>query len=381
MNSCMPIRNGSITGRIRHAFIPSPARAWVFLLVIVVAVLGISSGHAQEPVPVTVAMPERSESVQRTELTGSFNAQRASLLSPQLAGLVEQISVDAGDEVVAGDVLLQLDSELAELAVVRAEAAVEERQAGLNEALRLRDEGRRLVQDRFVPETEVQAREAGVMLAEAALASSRAELATARALRDQHRMVAPFDGVIASRRVEVGEWVQTGTPVVELVAVDALWLDIRAPQQYWASLAPDARVQVSVDALPGRDLGALVHARVPVNDPNARTFLVRLSLTEPVSDITPGMSARAAFEWSRGGEVLRVPRDALTRYPDGTTTLWVIDESSNPPVANEIQVETNASNGLFQAGRVEILSGLSADQPVVVRGNELLSEGQAVRVL
>ncbi|MEM7052949.1 MAG: efflux RND transporter periplasmic adaptor subunit [Pseudomonadota bacterium] len=329
----------------------------------------------------SVVQPERSEAVQRTELTGSFNARRAALLSPQLAGLVEQIDVDAGDRVSAGDVLVRLDTDLARLAVARAESAVQERQASLNEALRLRDEGRRLVQDRFVPETEVQAREAGVALAEATLTSSRAELATAQALLDQHRVIAPFDGVIASRRAEIGEWVQTGMPVVELVAVDALWLDIRAPQQYWASLQPDARVQVSVDALPGRDFAALVHARVPVSDPDARTFLVRLSLTEPEADITPGMSARASFEWSRGGEVLRVPRDALTRYPDGTITLWVIDEGQTPPVANEVQVELAASGARFQAGTIEVRSGLNADQAVVVRGNELLSEGQAVRVV
>ena len=367
-----------MTNRIGFMLVLAFAWASAFLTAIP---LTTSPVHAQAPVPVAVVMPERSEAVQRTELTGSFNARRASQLSPQLAGLVEQILVDAGDRVTAGDVLVQLDSELAELAVARAEAALEERQASLNEALRLRDEGRRLVQDRFVPETEVQAREAGVKLAEAALASSRAELATARALRDQHRMVAPFDGVIASRLTEVGEWVQTGTPVVELVAVDALWLDIRAPQQYWASLAPDARVQVAVDALPGRDLSAIVHARVPVNDPNARTFLVRLSLTEPATDITPGMSARAVFEWSRGGQVLRVPRDALTRYPDGTITLWVINDHSNPPTANETEVQIRSSGGQIQTGQVEILSGLNADQPVVVRGNELLSEGQAVRVL
>ena len=336
---------------------------------------------AQEPVPVVVVSPERAESVQRTELTGSFNAQRASLLSPQLAGLVERVAVDAGDQVVAGDVLVQLDRDLAELAVARAEASVQERQASLDEALRLRDEGRRLVQDRFVPETEVQAREAGVAQAEAALSSSRAELATARALLNQHRVIAPFDGVIASRRTEVGEWVQTGTPVVELVAVDALWLDIRAPQQYWASLQPDARVQVEVDALPGRDFEATVHARVPVSDPDARTFLVRLALTATEADITPGMSARASFEWSRGGEVLRVPRDALTRYPDGTTTLWVVDRDQTSPVANEVQVELAATGARFQAGLIEVRAGLNADQAVVIRGNELLSEGQAVRLL
>ena len=93
------------------------------------------------------------------------------------------------------------------------------------------------------------------------------------------------------------------------------------------------------------------------------------------------MSARAAFEWSSGVDVLRVPRDALTRYPDGTTTLWVVDQAQTPPIANEIEVEIESTRGPLQAGFVEVRSGLTADQPVVIRGNELLSEGQAVRVL
>lgn len=336
---------------------------------------------AQEPVPVVVVMPESMASVERAELTGSFTARRVSQLSARTAGLVEDITVDAGDRVAAGDLLVQLDTDLAALAVARAEATVQERQASLNEAGRLLEEGRRLVQDRFVPQTEFQAREAGAALAEAALASSQADLATARARLNQHRILAPFDGVISSRSTEVGEWIETGTATVELVAIDELWLDIRAPQQYWNSLIANANAEVFVDALPGTALAASVHARVPVKDPDARTFLVRLRLDEPNTNLTPGMSASAVFEWSTGGQILRVPRDALTRYPDGTTTLWVVNESTSPATVNEIRVEIQSSSGGLSSGYVEIISGLNAVQPVVVRGNEVLSEAQSVRVV
>ncbi|MEM1080379.1 MAG: efflux RND transporter periplasmic adaptor subunit [Pseudomonadota bacterium] len=336
---------------------------------------------AQSTVPVSVVIPESVAATERAELTGSFTARRSAELSAQTAGLVQTLHVDVGDTVAAGDVLLALDTSLAELGVARAEATVQERQASLDEAQRLFDEGQRLVQDRFVPETEVQAREAGVGIAEAALISAQADLATARERLRQHRVTAPFDGVIADRAAEIGEWIETGTAVMELVTVDQLWLDIRAPQQYWNSLDTDARARVSVDALGSETLAARVHTRVPVKDPDARTFLVRLVLDQPDARLTPGMSATARFEWSDGGQVLRIPRDAITRYPDGTLTVWVVDQRPSSAVVNEQAIAVASTGQPLASADLYVTAGLAPGQAIVIRGNELLSEGQPVQVV
>lgn len=335
------------------------------------------SAHAQQQAPVAVAEPQVEPAVEQVELTGSFTARRAAELSPRLAGLVESIEFEAGDRVEAGQVLVRLDGRLAALELAQAEADVARARAAFDEAVRLRDEGQRLAEDRFLPDTEIRARVSGAEVA-------RAELAVAEAARDTvaerlafHRIVAPFDGVIARRLADEGEWVETGTAVGELVAIDDLWLELQAPQRLWPQLGRVAGIEVSVDAIPDRLFGAELAARVPVSDPNARTFLVRLVLTEGDVDITPGMSARARIRLASDADALLVPRDALIRYPDGTVTLFVVDRSSSPPVARQRQVTLGRVDG----DRAVIASGLERGMLVVVRGNEALADGQPVRVI
>lgn len=340
-------------------------------------VLGLWAGPlaAQAAAPVEAVMPEVGESQTEVRLTGSFTARRAAALSPRVPGLVAHVAVDAGDRVSAGDVLLRLDDEIAELEVRGAEAALEEGLANLAESQRLRDEAVDLGSRNALPATEVAARRSAVAVAGAAVSRANSDLTTARERLRRHTLIAPFDGVVASRDTESGEWVETGAAVLELVGTDELWLDVRAPQRYWPDLRPDSQVTAMADAFPDRVMEARVHARVPVSDPSARTFLVRLVVDEPAG-ITPGMSASAQFTLGDKQRVLRVPRDAIIRYPDGTTTVWVVDDSGDAPLAREVTVDV----GRYLGDRVEIGAGISATDPVVIRGNEVLTQGQTVRL-
>jgi RND family efflux transporter MFP subunit len=332
---------------------------------------------AQNAAPVRVAKPEVRPAVERIELTGSFTARRSARLSPRLPGLIETIEVDAGDTVSAGEVIVQLDDRLAEMQLAQFEAAVAQARASLDEAVRLRDEALRLGEDQVIPATEIEARRSEVQIAQARLEVAVAERETAAERVERHRIVAPFDGVIARRLTEAGEWVQTGTAVAELVAVDDLWLDVQAPQRLWPRLDEDTEVDVVVDALDGASFTAQVAARVPVSNPDARTFLLRLVLPEADADITPGMSARARLRLTTDADALLVPRDALIRYPDGTITVYTVDETVSPPVARQRQVGVGRVDG----DRAVIESGLTADEAVIVRGNEVLAEGQPVRIV
>ena len=345
---------------------------FVLLLALVILPGMVAPAGAQSAMPVAVTTPMVAPATQAVELTGSFVARRSARLSPRVAGLVAEVAVDAGDRVTAGDVLVRLDDRLAELEVAQAEAAVQAAQAALSEARRLRDEGRRLVQDRHLPESEVQSREAAVLMAEAAVAVAESEHATAREQLARHSVIAPFSGVVSRKLTEAGEWVATGAPVAELVGSE-LWLDVRAPQEIWPMLTDDAMVEVRADALPGRALAATIHARVPVNEPPARTFLVRLVISDLPAALIPGMSARAKFRLSRGGEVFKLPRDAIIRYPDGTTTIWAVTDGK----AREREVTVER----FVGDTAEISRGVNADLKVVVRGNEVLTENQSVRIV
>jgi len=130
--------------------------------------LPMTSLLAQTPAPVTVVMPQLQQATQQVQLTGSFNARNAASLSPRLSGLVQELLVDAGDRVAAGDVLVRLDDRLAQLELDQAESAVIQAQAALAEAVRLRDEALRLKDSAVLPATEISARESAVEIARAA---------------------------------------------------------------------------------------------------------------------------------------------------------------------------------------------------------------------
>ena len=113
-----------------------------------------------------------------------------------------------------------------------------------------------------------------------------------------------------------------------------------------------------------------------MTDPVSRTFLVRAALLEREVPLAPGMSASAVMRLSSGKQGLVVPRDALIRYPDGRVTVWVAEVGGDTASVREQRVRT----GIGFAGQVAISDGLTPGDLVVVRGNEALSERQAVVV-
>ena len=366
MNRSKPKPNGS-----------KPAKPWQplvrgCLLGLIVLVPG--PVYADGP-PVTAAPAGERSIVQVVRVNGSVTSPRAATLSAAVAGLVETLELDAGDRVAQGDVVLGLDAELAELAVQRAEAAAAETRVAAADARRRLEEAERLVSERSIARTQVESLRAEAEADAALVSAAEAELRQQRALLERHTVRAPFDGVISERLTELGEWVNPGDPLLGLVATGGLRFDFRVPQEHFPQIGTGTPVRVVLDALPDRPLDGTVQAAVPVKDPVARTFLLRV--TAPDSSelpLTPGMSAHAAIHIDTGRRGVVVPRDALVRYPDGRTTVWEVEGQGANTTVHERRVVT----GLEFEGQVEIRSGLAPGTRVVARGNEALQDGQAV---
>ena len=353
---------------------PKPARTLTVLALLVAAPGG--GVPAATLAPVELSQARRAPLVEELDLTGSLTAPRTARLAPAVSGRIQRIDVDAGDRVSAGDVLVVLDDELARLELAQARAAEREADTQLADARRRLEEARRLASRQSFAETEVRSREAEAARAEAVLERLRAVSAYDEALVDRHTLTAPFDGVVARRDADLGEWVGPDDRVLDLVAVDRLRLDLQVPQRYFGRIDPQISMSVQVDALPEERFEAAISEVVPVSDPSARTFLVRARLDNRDGRMTPGMSAQATLRIGTGREGVVVPRDALIRYPDGRTVVWVAAGEGERRRVEERRVAT----GLTTAREVEIRDGLAAGAEVVVRGNESLRQDQEVRV-
>jgi RND family efflux transporter MFP subunit len=343
--------------------------------------LMISSVVAVAQVPVQVEAISKRTIVRQINVTGTVTSPRTAVLSTAVAGLVAELSIDEGHRVKTGETLLKLDAELAQLALERARAEVRQRETAVADAERRFTEAEEVGTQRGIARTQIESLRAEVSSDEAALSAAQVAAREQQAIVERHMLRAPFAGVISERYAELGEWVNPGDGLLELVATDNLRFDFRVGQDNFVALSPDTPVEITLDALPDHSVSGQIDTIVPVKDPSARTFLVRvLADTTDADDplmITPGMSVRGKLNIDVGRNGIAVSRDAILRFPDGRVTVWVVDTETDPRVVREQVVST----GLEFDGVVEIASGLADGDVVVVRGNETLQEGQTVSIL
>lgn len=330
--------------------------------------------NADDATPVSTAIPTKSAIAQTLSLSGSLTAERQAMLSPRVDGLVKEVLVDAGYEVKQGDLLIKLDSAIASQQYAQTQAATVEAEAARNEAQRLVNEAQSLRKKNYISESELANRQSNLALAEAALVAARATERGALEQLRRHDLPAPFSGVISAKMTEAGEWVNRGTAVLELVATDKVRLDVKVPQEQFSSVNQDSPVEVIPDVYPNRRLPGQISAIVPVSDPQARAFLVRVVVDASDIDLLPGTSATAVIGLSGdGAEKLLIPRDALLLHPDGGYSVFVVN--NNIAERRQVTIGQQSQNG------VSVLDGLEAEARVVVRGNEVLRDGQSVTVV
>ena len=353
----------------RHRRSPLSTLALLFALT-----TGTAAGG--EGTPVTVAVVQEQAIERPLQLTGTATAVRSAQLSVATSGLVSRLFVDAGSRVAAEEVLLELDPELAELQLQSAEAGLAQARTALADARRRLDEARSLAPKQSIAETLVRDLAAEVAGDEAAVQQAEADAAYRRGVLARHRVKAPFDGVVSAKLTELGEWVNPGEAVVELVALEDVRLDFRVAEDYLGDIERGAPLRFSLTTNPEQRYDATVSTVVPVTDPGARTFLLRALAQNPGQRIIPGMSVRATMKLPTGRRGLVVPRDAVLRSPNGRVVVWTVETGNEGPVVREQLVST----GLAFDSLIEVREGLSFGATVVVQGNNALQDGQRVLI-
>ena len=336
-----------------------------------------ATAAAQQAGPVVLASPaEQAALFEEVPLTGTVVSPRIAELSTEVSGIVDTIKVSIGDRLRVGDEILRLNSELESLTLAAARANTERAEWELEDAKRRLKDARALGKVQSLSASEVESLAAEVRIDGAELARSRAQEKREAARLQRHRLRAPFAGIISRKLVEQGEWIQPGQVVVELVSLDGLRIDFQAPQSVYPKLDKSSRLRIRLNAVPGETFDGVIEAIIPVTDPVSRTFLLRAAVTATAARMVPGMSASAVLRLDTGEQGVVVSRDALIRYPDGRTTVWVVNQDGEQAVVSEQPVRT----GLSFNGKVAVTGGLMPNTLVVVQGNESLRDGQKVVV-
>ncbi|NCU64369.1 efflux RND transporter periplasmic adaptor subunit [Acidovorax sp. 210-6] len=335
-----------------------------------------SATHAQDsaksPRPaltVQTAPPQRTAMTQRLAANGNVAAWQEASIGAESNGLrLTEVRVNVGDSVKAGQVLATFAAEMVQADVAQARASLLEAKAHAAEAASNAERARTLQASGALSAQQIEQYTTAAQAAQARVEAAQA-LLQAQQLRLQHTLVrAPDHGVISARSATVGAVVGAGTELFRMVRKGRLEWRAEVTATELGRLRPGTAAQVT--AASGASVQGQLRMVAPTVDPQTRNALVYVDLPAH-PDLRAGMFARGEFLLGQS-DALTVPQDALV-VREGFTYLFVLGADQR---VQRLKVQPGRRSG----ERVEILSGLDAGAPVVVRGAGFLNDGDLVRV-
>jgi len=331
---------------------------------------GKDSGKPQGPPPALVAVSKVGEGsvAPMVELVGSIAYREVSDLSSEVSGKVMEVTVEEGDRVRPGEVLVRTDTELLDKTIESTKASQEQALADLEKAKRDLARVETLYRQDSVSEQLYDENRFRVLSLEKKSEALRADLERLMVERSKKEIRSPFAGVVQRKRVDRGEWLSPGTAVLTLARDDSVDAVVAVPGEIVRYLSPGMSLGVRAN---DRRMTGKVAAVVPRGDVATRTFPVKVRVENRIG-LIEGMEARVEVPTGPRSRSLLVPRDALVTAMGRTIVFTVEGEK-----AKSIPVEVTSYDGTRAAVRG---AGLSPGMPVIVKGNERVREGQPVIV-
>ncbi len=323
----------------------------------------ILNGCGRKPADVAKALPavsvqaqvaESKSRVATEEVVGTVRAKLHSVIEAKVSGKIEQMQVVPGQDVKAGELLVQLDAREVQ---AQTDQAIAVRQQAESDLKRATD----LIQQKILSQSEYDSAQSKFRVADAAATE-------AKTLLGYTRVTAPFAGVITRKYADVGDLAAPGKPLLEMEDARDLQLETDVPEAVIDRLALGDKLGVRLSGV-SNELAGVVSEIAPSADPNSRTFLVKLDLPS-----TPGPRAgqfgRVAVPVGETS-ALRVPAAAVLQRGEMELVFVVTGDHAQLRI-----VKTGKRVG----DEVELVSGVEGGERVVVGGAARLTDGQPVEV-
>lgn len=337
-----------------------------------IALLGCVAASAQSrSIRVTTALPTRA-TVEETEWSvGLIETRTSAQLAAEVAGEVVQVFVDEGQGVAAGAALAEIDSSEYQLDRNREQAEVRRLAALVRKQERELERARKLYAENLIAEDELDGlaseldalREQGV--------GARVQVESTDRRLGKTRLVAPVDSQVAARNVDVGDYVQPGTVLFDLIDMRNLRVRLPFPEYRAPQLATGLPVRLTSAAAGDSVVEARVTEIRPTVNPSSRSLTVIIDFENP-GGWRPGASVRADVILSKRENSLLVPQVAVVRRPAGDVVYAIRDG---------VAYEQIVQRGDRRDRMVEIVAGLTGDERIAVDGAGFLADGATVDVV
>lgn len=376
-----------------RAGLPPPPRRWPWLMGLTL-LLGLVGGGAavwQARQAASAAAPAAAEAVPVMELlaeeyavlgpvdlrrtvrvSGTIEPIRSTQVSSEAGGRVETVRAETGDAVAAGELLVQIDVEALALERDLARSNLQATLAQLDLAAGQLERIEALVERGVASSSALDEGRSRVEGLRANLRAQEDQVRAAELRLGKASVRAPFDGIVAERSVEAGQYVSVGTPLLTLVDLSTVEMEASAPVSAGATLRPGQPVEIAVDGVERVFQGEV--ARIsPVARDGTRTLPVFIRIPNDDGLLLGGMFATGQVVTASAEAALALPPGAIIEDSDGTHVLRIVD--------GRIERAAVQTGGIWGTGLVRIASGLSPGDLVVTAPLDALSPGRTVRII
>lgn len=320
---------------------------------------GDDSGQENaRPVPVEVGVAERGEIVATYAGTASLEPLEEAQVVAKVGGQIEEILVEEGDIVSAGQVLARLDGDRLRLQLEQARANLAKAERDYKRNVDLHEKG--LVASGAFENIKYD------------MDALRAAYNIAKLEYDYSAITAPISGVVSERLIKVGNTIANDAPCFRIANLTPLVAYLHVPEREFGKIAAGHHVDVRVDALPNQRFSGVVARISPVVDSTTATFKTTVELDPLDATLKPGMFARMNVVYDTRANAILIPRSALTETEIGAS-VFVIEADK--------ALRRTVAIGFAQQDKLEILDGIAAGERVVVVGQTGLKDGASVQVV
>jgi membrane fusion protein, multidrug efflux system len=333
---------------------------------------GKQKTQAAEPaIPlVATALAQVDKKAAKLSLTGTIEAFQETVVSSKTTGRVQQILVEDGRSVDAGQSLVILESREAENSVRMSQASVAQSLANLNDSRANYRRYQTLYEKGAVSEQQLSAAQTKMQVDEAQYQLQLSSLANAQEQLGNTAVVAPVAGYVANKSVVLGTVVSPGTPLMQVHDIASIYFTVSIQQKDIARLSVGQGVDITADAYPGRVFRGSVEIINPAAGQNSRLFKVKIKIPNTDLALKPGMFAKGVIALGAPRDVVTIPQSALW-VKDGKSYVFTVDGTK--------VLQTPVNVGEIFNKTVEV-SGIFAGTKVVTDGLHSIKDGDSVRL-
>jgi membrane fusion protein, multidrug efflux system len=331
----------------------------------------IKNGMAQQksfqppPEAVTTVVAKADQWPSTLSAIGTVAAVQGVTVSADQPGIVDRIAFESGQRVRQGDLLVELDVRQERAQLAAAEAQLDWARVSLDRAKRL-------------VETQIGSQEA-LDNADSQFKAAQARVGELKATIERKTIRAPFTGILGIRQVNLGQYLQSGSPVVPLQALQPIYVNFSVPQQEIARIQVGGEVKVTSNEK-GVSSAGKITAIDSVVDPATRNVAAQATLPNADGKLRPGMFVETSMVFGSVNDVIAIPASSINHAPYGDSVFIVSELKDQQGKTYKGVRQQFVKVGAGRGDQIAVLSGLKPGEEVVTSGVFKLRNGAAVQV-